>query len=407
VINKEIFEFPIIYTNPIPRIALGWGSYQTVGDECKAAGMKKALIVTSGLKGTGVVEEIKGVINYAGVATEIYDKITTNPKDHEIMAAYKMFKEGECDGVVAVGGGSSIDTGKGVRVVAANGGKDITNFTVFIDPPWMDTLKKMKPCTIPQISVATTSGTGAEVSSFAALSDTRTKMKVLVSAPNIQSTIAIIDPLLARLQPRHVAAWTGFDAMSHGVEAFVTKVQSPYAYGMLLRCVELVAKNLREFVYNRMNNIACERMCWAATMGGIAIGFGAGAGIIHGLGHQISALTDCHHGRINAVMMLAGERYNQPAIIEKLAALTRAMGVDTTGMTEWEAADCWFDEIEQLLKDLEITPGHLSEQFGVQEKDLEHIINVYHNDFCSQGNPRDFDHDEILALLKRVMHNPY
>jgi alcohol dehydrogenase class IV len=407
VINKEIFEFPILYTNPIPKIAIGWGAYQTVGDECKAAGMKKALIVTSGLKGTGIVEEMKGVINYAGVATEVYDKITTNPKDYQIMEAYKTFKDGQCDGVVAVGGGSSIDTGKGVRVVAANGGKDVSNFTVFLDPPWADTLKKMKPCTIPQVSVATTSGTGAEVSSFAALSNTRTKMKVLVSAPNIHSTVAIIDPLLARLQPRHVAAWTGFDAMSHGVEAFVTKVQSPYAYGMLLRCVELVYKNIREFTYNRMNNTACERMCWAATMGGIAIGFGAGAGIVHGLGHQISALTDCHHGRINAVMMLAGERYNQPAVIEKLAALTRAMGIDTRNMTEWQAADRWFDEIEQLLKDLEIKPGRISEQFGLQEKDLEHIVTVYSNDFCSQGNPKEFNHDEVLALMKRVMHEPY
>ena len=407
MINKEIFEFPIIYTNPIPRIALGWGAYQTVGNECKAAGMKKTLIVTSGLKGTGLVEEIKGVINYAGVATEIYDKITSNPKDWQIMEAYKVFKDSQCDGVVALGGGSSIDTGKGVRIIAANGGKDISNFAVFLDPPWGEKLKRIKPCTIPQISVPTTAGTGAEVSSFAALSDTKTRMKILASAPNIQSTMAIIDPLLARLQPRQVAAWTGFDAMAHGVEAFVTKVQGPYAHGLLLHCVELVYKNLREFVYNRMNNVACERMCWAATMGGIAIGFGAGAGIVHGLGHQVSALTDCHHGRINAVMMLAGERYNQPAIIEKLAALTRAMGIDTTGMTEWEAADCWFDEIEQLLKDLEIQPGCIAEQFGIQEKDLEHIINVYHNDFCSQGNPREFNHDEILALLKRVMHNPY
>ena len=400
MINKEIFEFPIIYTNPIPRIALGWGSYQTAGDECKAAGMKKALIVTSGLKGTGIIEELKGVINYAGVAVDIYDKITSNPKDWQIMEAYKVFQDGQCDGVVAVGGGSSIDTGKCVRVLAANGGKDITKYSVFLDPPWPETLKKMKPCTVPQISVATTSGTGAEVSSWAAINNTRAKIKVLVSGPNVHSTVAIVDPLLARLQPRHIAAWSGFDAMAHGIEAFVTKVQGPYAGGMLLQAVELIYKNIREFTYNRMNNIACERMCWAATMGGIAIGFGAGAGIVHGLGHQISALTDCHHGRINAIMMLAGERYNQPAIIEKLAALTRAMGVDTTGMTEWEAADCWFDEIEQLLKDLEITPGHVSEQFGLQEKDLEHIVNVYHNDFCSQGNPRDFDRDEVIGVLK-------
>jgi alcohol dehydrogenase class IV len=403
MINKEIFEFPIVYTNPIPRIALGWGSYQTVGNECKAAGMKKALIVTSGLKGTGIIDELKGVINHAGVYTEVYDKVTTNPKDWQVMEAYRAFKDGKCDGVVGVGGGSSMDTAKGVRVVAANGGKDITNFTVFIDPPWIDTLKKMKPCTIPQISVATTSGTGAEVSSFAALQNTKIKTKILVSAPNIHSNLAVIDPLLARTQSRETAAWTGFDAMAHGIEAFVTKVQGPYAYGMLLRCVELVYKNLREFVYNRMNHEACERMCWASTMGGIAIGFGAGAGIVHGLGHQISALNDVHHGRINGIMMLAGERYNQPAIIDKLAALTRAMGVDTTGMTEWEAADHWFYEIEQLLKDLDITPGQLKKQLGVQEKDLDKIVRVYANDFCSEGNPREFNYDEVIALMKSVL----
>lgn len=403
MINKEIYEFPIIYTNPIPKIALGWGSYQTVGDECKAAGMKKALIVTSGLKGTGIIDEIKGVINHAGVSTEVYDKITTNPKDWQVMEAYKDFKDGQCDGVVGVGGGSSIDTAKGVRVVAANGGKEITNFTVFVDPPWIDTLKKMKPCTIPQISVATTSGTGAEVSSFAALQNTKIKTKILVSAPNIHSTIAIIDPLLARTQSRETAAWTGFDAMAHGIEAFVTKVTGPYSHGMLLRCVELVYKNLREFVYNRMDHVACERMCWASTMGGIAIGFGAGAGIVHGLGHQISALNDVHHGRINGIMMLAGERYNQPAITDKLAALTRAMGIDTTGMTEWEAADHWFYEIEQLLKDLDITPGQLKKQLGVQEKDLDKIVRVYANDFCSQGNPREFNYDEVIELMKGAL----
>jgi alcohol dehydrogenase class IV len=251
--------------------------------------------------------------------------------------------------------------------------------------------------------VATTSGTGAEVSSWAAISNTKDKAKVLVSGPNVHSTVAVVDPLLSRLQPRHIAAWTGFDALAHAIEAFVTKVQGPYAYGILLRANELIAQNLREFTYNRMNNTACERMAWASTMGGIAIGFGAGAGIVHGLGHQVSALTDCHHGRINAVLMLAGERYNQPAIVDKLAALTRAMGVDTTGMTEWEAADRWFDEIEQLLKDLEITPGQLNKQFGLQEKDLDHIVKVYSNDFCSQGNPKEFNYDECIKLLKNEL----
>jgi alcohol dehydrogenase class IV len=407
VINQNIYEFPIVYTNPIPRIALGWGAYQTVGDESKALGMKKALIVTTGLKGTGVIDEIKGNINHAGVATEIYDKVTSNPKDHEIMAAYKLFEEAGCDGVVAVGGGSSMDTAKCIRVIDANGGKNVLNFTVFLNPPFSETLAKMKPCTVPQISVATTSGTGAEVTSWAAINNTKAKAKVLVSGPNIQSSLAIVDPLLTRLQPRNMAAWSGFDAMAHAIEAFVTKVQGPYAYGMLLRATELISKNIREFTYNRMDNNACERMAWASTMGGIAIGFGAGAGIVHGLGHQISALKDVHHGRINAVLMLAGERYNQPSCVAKLAALTAAMGVDTRKMTAWEASERWFVEIEQMLKDLDIQPGHIADQFGIELKDLEHMINIYHNDFCSEGNPRGFNHEEVIGLLKRVLHNPY
>jgi alcohol dehydrogenase class IV len=400
VINKQIFEFPITYTNAIPKIALGWGAHETVADECKDAGMKKALIVTSGLKGTGIVDEIKGILEHNSVATEIYDKITSNPKSYQIMEAYKVFKESGCDGVVAVGGGSSIDCGKGLRVVEANGGKNVLNFVAYLDPPWMETLKKLNPCRVPQISIATTSGTGAEVTSWAAITNTEARTKVLVGAPNIHSTIAIVDPLLARLQPRNYVAWTGFDAMAHGFEAFVTKVQGPYAYGMLLRAIELIYKNLRDFTYNRMNNTACERMCWASTMGGIAIGFGAGAGIVHGLGHQISALTDVHHGLINGVMTLAGERYNQPAAIDKFAAMTRAMGIDTRNMSEWQAADRWFDEIEQLLKDLEITPGHVKEQFGLQEKDLEHIVKTYSNDFCSQGNPKEFNFEECIKILK-------
>ncbi|MCX7912890.1 MAG: iron-containing alcohol dehydrogenase, partial [Dehalococcoidales bacterium] len=98
-----------------------------------------------------------------------------------------------------------------------------------------------------------------------------------------------------------------------------------------------------------------------------------------------------------------GERYNQPAIIDKLAAMTRAMGIDTTGMTEWEVADRWFYEIEQLLKDLNITPGELKAQFGVKEEQLDKIVRVYANDFCSQGNPREFNYDEIIQLLKSVL----
>lgn len=401
--NKQIFEFPITYTNAIPKIAFGWGAHETVADECKAAKIKKALIVSSGLKSTGVLDEIKAILNYNGISTEVYDKVTSNPKDFQVMEAYKVLKASGCDGVVSVGGGSSHDCGKGVRVVAANGGKFICDFAAYLDPPWMEQLKKFKPCNLPQIAVNTTSGTGAEVTSIATITNTKARAKQLVIAPNIGATTAIIDPLLVRLMPRKYAAWTGFDAMTHGFEAFVTKVQSPYAVGVLLRAIQLISENLRDFAYNRMNQKACENMCLAATMGGIAIGFGTGAGMVHGLGHQIGALSDCHHGLANAAMSLAAERYNQPTCPEKFATMVKAMGVDTRGMTTVQASDRWFDEIERLLKDLEITPGHLNEQFGIQKKDLKHIVSIYSNDFSREGNPREFNYDEVIKLLESIL----
>jgi alcohol dehydrogenase class IV len=405
--NKNIHQFPIVYTNPLPKIALGWGSYETIADECKSNGIKKALIVSSGLKETGIIDEVKGVLTNGGISFDLFDEITSNPKDHQIMKAYEFFKESECDGIVAVGGGTSIDTGKCIRVIDANGGKHVNNFVAKLDPPWMETLAKLNPCTIPQISVATTAGTGAEVTSWAAISNTEDRAKVLVGAPNIHSTVAIVDPLFARLQPKNVAAWTGFDAMAHAVEAYVTKVTGPYSHGILLRAFELIYKNLRKFTFNRMDNEACEKMCWATTMGGIGIAFGAGAGIVHGLGHQISAITDCHHGHINGVLMLAGERYNQPAAIDKFADMTQAMGIDTMGMSQMEMAERWFIEMEQLIHDVEIRSGYLTEQFGITEKDFDHIIEIYENDFCSQGNPKEFNAQEVKDILKSVLDAPY
>jgi formaldehyde dismutase / methanol dehydrogenase len=402
VIAKNIAEFPVIYTNVIPRIAFGWGAYATAADECKDAGIRKALIVTSGLRGTGIVDDIKGSLVYHGIAVEVYDKVTSNPKDYQISEAYRVFKEAECDGIVAIGGGSSIDTGKAVRVLAANPDKELMDCVAQLDPPFMETLKKLKPCTVPEIAIVTTSGTGSEVTSWAAITNTKTKTKVLVSAPNVHCTVAIVDPLLIRLQPRNIAAWTGFDAMAHGLEAFVTKVQGPYGKGLLLEAVKLIADNIRTFTFNRMDSKACEAMATAATMCGMAIGFGAGAGIVHGLGHQISALTDVHHGRINAVLSLAAERYNQPACAEKLAALAGAMGVDTRNMTVWQAADKWFDETERLLKDLEVTPGHVHDQFGLDKDDIPRIAKTYSNDFCSQGNPKPYDYNEVVKLLESV-----
>jgi formaldehyde dismutase / methanol dehydrogenase len=403
MINKQIAQFPIIYTNPIGRIAIGWGAHETVADECKNIGIKHALIVTSGLKGTGVIDTIKTILTTQGVAVEVYDKITSNPKDHQIMEAFQMLKTNNCDGVISIGGGSSHDTGKAVRIMSANEGRPITDFAAFINPPWMLEYKKYKAVKLPQIAINTTAGTGAESTMFCTFTNTKARAKQSVLMPSAAATMAIVDPLIIRLMPKHVAAQTGFDAYTHGFESYVSRLTVQHSAAMELRVLKLVVENLRDFTYNRMNHNACEMMCWAANMGGVAIGFGSGAGIVHGLGHQISALTDCHHGLVNSVLTLTLERYNQPACPDKFAAMAEAMGVDIRGMTTVQASDKWFEETERLLTDLGLESNNLKKQFGLQESDIDHIVKIYANDFANEGNPKDLNIDDCRRLLKSML----
>jgi len=404
MIDKRVFEFPITYTDQVGRIALGWGAHETVADECKAAGIKKALITTTGLKGTGIVEEINQILTSHGIATEIFDKVTSNPKDHEVMDGYKVYREAGCNGVVSVGGGSSHDCGKGIRAVASNDGKYVCDMAVFLDPPWMETMKKQKPVTIPQISVNTTAGTGAESTFCGAIINTKVKAKQLVIVPGLAPAIALIDPYLVRLMPQNLAAWTGFDAFAHAFESCISRMSSGYNPAIMLRVIKLVAENLREFSYNRMNHVACENMCWAESMASVGLGFGGGVGIVHGLGHGLSVLHDCHHGRANAVVTIPLERYNEPSCPNRFAEMAEAMGVDTRGLTKMQAADKWFDETERLLSDLNIRTGNLNEQFGLQKKEVEHIVKwQYANDFAREGNPRDFNFDDCVRLLENML----
>lgn len=404
MINKNIFQFPISYTSTINPIAIGWGVHATVADECKNNGIKKALITTTGLKGTGIVDEILSILHHAGISTEIYDKVTSNPTDNHVMEAYKLFMDTNCDGVVSIGGGSSHDTGKGVRAVAANDGRYICDMAMFLDPPWFEEKKKFKPVTLPQITVNTTAGTGAESTANAPIINTKVKSKQLIWIAGLGPTIALTDPLLVRCMPETFASWTGFDALTHAFESYVCRLQTHYSKAMAYHVIKTVSENIREFSKNRMNHKACENMCWAASMGGVGLCYGGGVGIVHGLGHGLSVLRSVHHGRASAVVTLPGERYNEPVSPVRFAEMAQAMGVDTRGMTIPQAADKWFEEMERLLKDLNIETGNLNKQFGLTKEDVRHIVKYqYENDFAREGNPRDFNFNEVVALFDSML----
>jgi alcohol dehydrogenase class IV len=403
VIDKKMVEFPIIYSTQMARIAIGWGVHETVADECKKANIKKALITTTGLKNTGIIDEIIGILNYGGISTEVYNKLNSNPRDHQIMEAFQVFKQAACDGVVSVGGGSSHDCGKAIRILEANEGNTINAFNSYMDPPWMSEVQKWNSPKIPQIAVNTTAGTGAEATPLAMYLDTKLKSKSSIMMPGVAPTIGLNDPVLMRLMPENIAAWTGFDALTHAFEGFLARIHNPIGTAIMLKQIQMVTENIREFTFNRMNHIACENMCWAEFMPVAALMMGGGVGIVHGLGNHISGLTDCHHGFINAVISLPAERYNEPAFPDRFAEMAQAMGVDTRDMTKMQAADKWFDEMGRLLIDLNITVGNLNEQIGLQQKDCKHVVDLYSNDIARQGNPRTFNHEAVLKLLEGML----
>jgi formaldehyde dismutase / methanol dehydrogenase len=403
--NKQRKEFPIVYMNPPQRMAIGWGVYETIAHECKSYGIKKALVITTGLKKTGIIDEVGQVLKYNGVAFDIFDKVSSNPRDFQVMEAFQAYKDAQCNGVVTIGGGSSHDVGKAVRLLIANPEKHINDMAAWIDPPWYPEMLKLKHVTTPQISLNTTCGTGAESTNVAVVNNTKGRFKIITHpVPGLGPRLALIDPLFVRLQPSHLIAQTGFDAFTHSMEGYINRVHSPYTSALGIQVMKLVAENLREFASNRMNDVACENMCWAESMGGTGMCFGAGVGIVHGCGHVMAALTDAHHGFINSILSSPLERWNQPACPDKFADIARlSFGVDTKGMTKMEASDKFFDELDRLLKDLGIKSGHLKEQIGLQEKDLKHVAKYYQMDWGREGNPRDSTIDQTVALLRSIL----
>jgi len=396
--NKQIREYPLKYVNPFSRMIHGWGAHEMAGEECKNAGIKHALLVTTGLSGTGIIEELTGVLKHAGIATTLFQDATSNPKDIEVMKAFQVFKEAECDGVVSVGGGSSHDVGKSVRALEANPGKDICEFAAFLEPHFTTLIPTWNPVTVPQIAINTTAGTGAECSPFAAITNTSERFKMIIILVGINPTVGIVDPLFMRTMPANVAAWTGIDAFIHGVEAYVTRLNYPPSDALLLKAMQWVAENLREVVASRWNDAALEKMSWAESMAGMGIAIGAGAGLVHGISHVISALVDSHHGLTNGMMLIPVSKYNVHACPRRFGDIAKAFGVDISGMTTQEAAERGIAEMEKLLRDLDIQIGNI-ESLGFDKKDTEHIAHVLMNDFCREGNPRDVNPDIITRLV--------
>lgn len=415
---SKVYEFPVKEFFPQPRGITGPGASELAGPEAAAMGLKHVLLVTSGLRGTGIVEECRRNFEDAGVAVTVYDKVESNPKDYNAMDAYQVFVNDACDGFVSIGGGSSHDTAKGARLVASHDGRNVNEFEGLNCAE-----KKESP---PQIAINTTNGTGSETTPafvITDLSSDRAPHKWVGFDRAVSTTLAINDPLLMMTQPKEFVAYTGFDTLAHASECYISRVDHPSATPQALWAVRLVAENLREAAANPANYEAMANMCWAQYLAAQAFSSGF-LGIIHSLSHAVCAYYDIHHGLNNGVGIARVWRYNQPAAGRKFVDIAQAMGEDVSGLSTSAAGDVAMESVVRLARDVgipenfsSVTPYAKSRigtgwyanrpvEIRSDEHELRQMAEHLVADVCTPANPRDVTVDDAVEILRDCVHDP-
>ncbi len=414
----RLSDFPIKEFHPIPRGLMGPGAYELIGVEAKKLGFNKALIMTSGLKGTDIIEDIAGKVKYQGIDVVVYDKVESNPKDYNVMDAYQMYTEERCDSFISVGGGSSHDACKAARIVVAHDGRNINEFEGFN--------KSENPVNPPHIAVSTTAGTGSETSWAYVITDTTSDQaphKYVGFDDASVTSLALLDPVLYYDCPERFTAQCGFDVLAHASEPYVSRLDFQPSLGPALHVIKLVSQHLRTATYEPRNYEARTGMMYAQYIAAQAFNSG-GLGIIHSISHAVSAFYDSHHGLNNAIALPRVWEFNMPTAYERFADIAVAMGVDTHGMTKVQAAEAALEEAIRLLQDVGI-PDNFSEvnketypknimgegvykdagtQIENTPENIDRITNHVLGDACTPGNPRECYFESVRPVVEHCIN---
>jgi methanol:N,N-dimethyl-4-nitrosoaniline oxidoreductase len=411
----RLWQFPIKEFHNVPRGLLGPGAYELVGVEAKQLGFKRSLLMTSGLRGTGIIEDIVGKVKYQGVDVVVYDKVESNPKDYNVMDAYQLYADEKCDSFISVGGGSTHDACKGARIVAAHDGRNVNDFEGFN--------KSENPVNPPHIAISTTAGTGSETSWAYVITDTSdidNPHKYVAFDDRSIATLAICDPVLYYDLPQDYTAFCGFDVLAHASEPYVSRLDFMPSLGSALKAVELTATWLRKAVAEPNNYEARTGMMYAQYVAAQAFNSG-GLGIIHSISHAVSAFYDSHHGLNNAIALPRVWDFNLPARYERFADIAVAMGVDTHGMTKVQAAEAALEEAIRLMKDVNIPENFTSVENYTKNRmdtgiykgkgrrvrgddaDIERVAKHVLGDACTPGNPQECTLENLKPVVRETM----
>lgn len=381
------FEMPTVVKH-------GIGIIKQAGEEIKNLGVSKVLLVTDpGVRKAGLTEPVIDSLKKAQIDFVIFDEVEPNPSIHIVAKGTARYMENQCDGLVAIGGGSSMDTAKAIGVEVVHG-EPVLNYECAEGKKPLS--KRIPPLT----TIPTTAGTGSEVTQWAVITDPYRKFKFNVGGPLIAAHLTIIDPELHISMPKRITAATGIDALSHAIECYTCHYAQPLTDAVALLAIEYIAKYLRRAYANGQDIEARYGMAKAAMLAGLSYG-SESAGAAHAMAQTLGGIIPVAHGECVAAMLGPVMEYNWMGEPEKYARIAQALGVNINNMSTEEAAKAAVREVYQLVKDVEIPS--LEEQ-GVSADMIPELAKVAYEDPQTVGNPRDIDVKGYEWIYKRCFN---
>lgn len=369
----------------------GPGAIQEIAGEVKGRGFKKCFVCSDpDLIKFNVTKKVTDVLESAGINYEIYSKIKANPTVENVQTGVAAFKASGADCIIAIGGGSSMDTAKAIGIIIEN-------------PEFSDviSLEGVAPTTkkaVPIIAVPTTGGTAAEVTINYVITDTEKNRKMVCVDVHDIPVVAVVDPEMMASMPKGLTAATGMDALTHAIEGYITKAAWEMSDMFHLKAIEIISKNLRGAVANTPEGR--EGMALGQYIAGMGFS-NVGLGIVHSMAHPLGAVYDTPHGVANAIILPTVMAYNAPATGEKYRDIAKAMGVKgVNDMTLDQARAAAVDAVKQLSQDVGI-PADLKDI--VKPEDVDFLAQSAYDDACRPGNPRDTSVEEIKQLYLSLM----
>lgn len=390
---QEVAEFRM------PKSVLyGRNSLEKLGEQSKKLGKRAFIVSDTIMEKLGYVESCIKQLNAKGITVSTYNKVNAEPTNIHVLEVLSICKEGKCDFIIGIGGGSCIDVAKAIAVLYTNGGE-------IEDYVQKDVEIEKDP--LPLIAIPTTSGTGSEVTSVVVITNKKTDVKMMIKHPNFTPQVAIIDPILTRSLPPHITAATGIDALCHAIEAYFSKVSQPLTDVLALSAIESIMKYLRIAYEDGDNMEAREAMMIASLQAGIAFS-NASVTLVHGMSRPVGALFHVPHGISNAILLPTVLEYTKAKAVRRLADIGHNLNKDLYSHSDEEVANYTIAEIKKLCFDLRIP--NLRE-YGIGEVEFENAISKMTKDAIASGspsnNPRVPSYEEIKELYRKCFDYQY